>query len=112
MFHRFPHKNIKILLKNKIYDTLSIKNPDKIYEPSEFYKDIIINTFIDFTNKKLEDDDKKNMEQIIDFYSRILENIVSLFYNDIKDNLIDQRKIVLLLKIYEKLKYYEKIINK
>ena len=52
------------------------------------------------------------MEQIIDFYSRILENIVSLFYNDIKDNLIDQRKIVLLLKIYEKLKYYEKIINK
>jgi hypothetical protein len=105
-------KNVKILLKNKIYDTLSIKNPDKVYEPGEFYKDIIINTFIDYTNKKLEDDDKKNMEQIIDFYSRILENIVSLFYNDIKDNLIDQRKIVLLLKIYEKLKYYEKIINK
>jgi hypothetical protein len=51
------------------------------------------------------------MEQIIEFYVRILENIASLFYNDIKDNLIDQRKIVLLLKIYFKLKYYDKIIN-
>jgi hypothetical protein len=51
------------------------------------------------------------MEEIIEFYVRILENIVSLFYNDIKENLIDQRKIVLLLKIYYKLKYYEKIIN-
>jgi len=104
-------KNIKILLKNKIFDILLIKNPDKVYETSEFYKDIIINTLIDFTNKKLEDEDKKNMEEIIEFYVRILENIVNLFYNDIKENLIDQRKIVLLLKIYYKLKYYEKIIN-
>ena len=104
-------KNLKILLKNKIFDVLLVKNPDKIYETSEFYKDIIINAFIDLTNKKFVDEDKNNIEQIIDFYIRILENLVGLFYNDIKDNLIDQRKIVLLLKIYYKLKYYDKIIN-
>jgi len=104
-------KNIKILLKNKIFDILSIKNPDKIYETSEFYKDLIINTFMNITEKKVIDEDKNNMGQIIDFYSRIIENLVSLFYNDIKDNLIDQRKIVILLKIYHKLKKYDKIIN-
>jgi len=44
------------------------------------------------------------MEQIIDFYSKILENISDKFYQEIKDYLTNQRKIILLLKIYNTIK--------
>ena len=104
-------KNLKLLLKNKIFDKLEIKNEDKIYESHEFYKDLIENTFINLFNKNLEEDDKKIMEQIIESYSIILENIASKFYNEIKEYLTNQRKIVLLLQIYDKLKLYEKMIK-
>jgi hypothetical protein len=97
-------KNIKSLLKNKLFDKLSIKNKDKNYETNEFYRDNVIELFIQFVNNKLEEDDKKAMEQIIDFYSKILENISDKFYNEIKDYLSNQRKIILLLKIYKLIK--------
>ena len=102
-------KNLKLYLKNKIYEILDIKNPLKSYDSLELYKDIIINSFIDFTNKKLEEEDKKKMEQILEYYSRILQTIASRFYDDIKEYIIDQRKIIILLKIYDLLKNYEKI---
>jgi hypothetical protein len=104
-------KNLKLLLKNKIFDKLEIKNEDKIYESHEFYKDLIENTFINLFNKNLEEEDKKIMEQIIESYSIILENIASKFYNEIKEYLTNQRKIVLLLQIYDKLDLYEKMIK-
>jgi hypothetical protein len=97
-------KNIKSLLKNKLFDKLSIKNKDKNYETNEFYRDNVIELFIQFINNKLEDDDKKAMDQTIDFYSKILENISDKFYNEIKDYLTNQRKIILLLKIYDIIK--------
>ena len=97
-------KNIKSLLKNKLFDKLSIKNKDKNYETNEFYRDNIIELFIQFVNNKLEEDDKKGLEQIIEFYSKILENISDKFYQEIKDYLTNQRKIVLLLKIYNLIK--------
>ena len=49
------------------------------------------------------------MEQILEYYSRILQTIASRFYDDIKEYIIDQRKIIILLKIYDLLKNYEKI---
>jgi hypothetical protein len=101
-------KNIKSLLKNKLFDKLSIKNKDKNYESNDFYRDNIIDFFIQFINNKLEEDDKKAMEQILDFYSRILENIANKFYNEIKDYLINQRKIILLLKIFDIIQINEK----
>jgi len=97
-------KNIKSLLKNKLYDKLMIKNKDKNYETNEFYRDNVINLIIQFINNKLEEDDKKVLEQIIDFYSKILENISDKFYQEIKDYLTNQRKIILLLKIYNTIK--------
>ena len=95
------------MLKNKLFDKLSIKNKDKNYETNEFYKDNIIELFIQFVNNKLEEDDKKGLEQIIEFYSKILENISDKFYQEIKDYLTNQRKIVLLLKIYNLIKNAE-----
>ena len=97
-------KNIKSLLKNKLYDKLMIKNKDKNYETNEFYRDNVIELIIQFINNKLEEDDKKALEQIIDFYSKILENISAKFYQEIKDYLTNQRKIILLLKIYNTIK--------
>ena len=63
---------------------------------------------MDFANKKLEEEDKKKMEQIIEYYSKILQTIASAFYNNIKEYLIDQRKIIILLKIYNLLRNCEK----
>ena len=101
-------KNLKLYLKNKIYEILDIKNPLKSYDSLELYKDLIINSFMDFANKKLEEEDKKKMEQILEYYTKILQTIANRFYNDIKEYLIDQRKIIILLKIYELLKNCEK----
>ena len=105
-------KNIKSLLKNKLFDKLSIKNKDKNYETNEFYRDNIIELFIQFVNNKLEEDDKKGLEQIIEFYSKILENISDKFYQEIKDYLTNQRKIILLLKIYNLIKDAEQKLKK
>jgi hypothetical protein len=103
-------KNIKSLLKNKLFDKLLIKNKDKNYETNEFYRDNVIELLIQFVNNKLEEDDKKIFEQIIEFYSKILENISDKFYKEIKDYLTNQRKIVLLLKIYNVIKDAEQKI--
>jgi len=100
-------KNLKLYLKNKIYEILDIKNPLKSYDSLELYRDIIINFFVDFTNKKLEDDDKKEMLKIIELYSNILQNISSKFYNDIKEYLVDIQKIIIFIKIYNLFKKYE-----
>ena len=104
-------KNLKLYLKNKIYEILDIKNPLKSYDSLELYKDLIINSFMDFANKKLEEEDKKKMEQIIEYYSKILQTIASAFYNDIKEYLIDQRKIIILLRIYNLLRNCEKTLK-
>ena len=105
---RLVIKNIKLYLKNKLYEILDIKNPIKSYDSIEVYKDVIINFFVDFTGKKLEEEDKKKMEQILEYYTKILQTIANRFYNDIKEYLTDQRKIIILLKIYEFLKNCEK----
>jgi hypothetical protein len=105
---RLVIKNIKLYLKNKLYEILEIKNPIKSYDSIEVYKDVIINFFIDFAGKKLEEEDKKKIEQILEYYTKILQTIANRFYNDIKVYLTDQRKIIILLKIYERLKNCEK----
>ena len=48
-------------LKNKFLDFQEYK-----YIVESNYKDVIINFFIDFTGKKLEEEDKRKMEQILD----------------------------------------------
>jgi hypothetical protein len=105
-------KNLKLLLKNKIFDKLEIKNEDKTYETNEFYQDTIIKYFVNLVNKNLDDEeDKKMIEKIIKLYSNIMECIASKFYNEIKEYLINQRKIILMQQIYDKLVYYEEKIN-
>jgi hypothetical protein len=94
-------KNIKLLLKNIIYDKLAIKNPDKSYELDDFYRELIITNSSTLSKDKFEEIDRKKIEFIIIFYSKITEIISNNFYEEIKNYLINQRKIILLLKIYK-----------
>jgi hypothetical protein len=97
-------KNIKDFINNKIYDKLNLKNPDKEYKNEDDLKNLIKqDLYISITQKRNDDDDKE-IDNILKFYSFISENIAYHYYEEIVRYLNDLRKIILLLKIYNIIK--------
>ncbi len=97
-------KNIKDFINNKIYDKLNLKNPDKEYKNEDDLKNLIKQDLYISIIQNRNDDDDKEIDNILKFYSFISENIAYHYYEEIVRYLNDLRKIILLLKIYNIIK--------
>jgi hypothetical protein len=97
-------KSIKDFINNKIYDKLNLKNPDKEYKSEKETKKLIKDHYFIGIIQRDNEDDNKEIENILKFYSFIAENVAFHYYEEITRYLNDLRKIILLLKIYNILK--------
>jgi hypothetical protein len=97
-------KSIGELLKYSIYKKLNLFNPDKITNNSEILLNNLTSNIYRFLNinpSQISESEIQKINNIIQFYTDISENIASNIYTELSNLLLDMKKISLLINIYD-----------
>ena len=100
-------KDIGELLKYSIYKKLNLFNPDKITNNSEILLNKLTSDIYRLLNinlSQISESETQKINNIIQFYTDISENIASNIYTELSNLLLDMKKISLLINIYDILK--------
>ena len=89
-------KQIKILFNYSMINKLDLKNPEKQYEDVEVIKSNILKMI---TLENLEEENKIEIERIIDYYLTISDNLCKYTYEEMNNILENLKKISLNIKM-------------
>lgn len=89
-------KQIKILFNYSMINKLDLKNPEKQYEDVEVKKEEILKMI---TLENLEDENKIEIENILDYYLTISDNLCMYTYEEMNNMLENLKKISLNIKM-------------